>query len=119
MNPYKTTGNKGLFDEQEQLVKLSEIGNPLEMISKVVDFEMFRAALEDAFLNKDKKNNDVAKPYDVVMMFKIIILQRYYGVGNKQLGYQIIDRASFKPFLGLESFYKVPEEKSYGHFVKF
>ena len=57
MNPYKTTGNKGLFDEQEQLVKLSGIGNPLEMISKVVDFEMFRAVLEDAFLHKDKKNN--------------------------------------------------------------
>lgn len=112
MNPYKTTGNKGLFDEQEQLVKLSEIGNPLEMISKVVDFEMFRAVLEDSLLNKDKKSNAGAKPYDVVMMFKIIILQRYYGLGDKQLEYQIIDRASFKQFLGLESGDKVPDEKT-------
>ncbi|MCE5178264.1 MAG: hypothetical protein LLF81_03845 [Porphyromonadaceae bacterium] len=46
MNPYKASGNKGLFDEQEQLAKLSEIGNPLEMTNKVVDFEMFRAVLE-------------------------------------------------------------------------
>jgi IS5 family transposase len=112
MNPYKSRGNKGLFDEQEQLAKLSEIGNPLEMISKVVDFEMFRAVLEDALLNKDKKSNAGAKPYDVVMMFKIIILQRYYGLGDKQLEYQIIDRASFKQFLGLESGDKVPDEKT-------
>jgi len=55
MNPYKARGDKGLFDEQEQLAKLSEIGNPFEVISKVVDFEMFRAVLEDALLNKDKK----------------------------------------------------------------
>ena len=55
------TGNKGLFDEQEQLVKLSEIGNPLEIISKVPDFEMFRAVIEDALLNKDKKSNAGAK----------------------------------------------------------
>jgi len=63
-------------------------------------------------LNKDKKSNAGAKPYDVVMMFKIIILQRYYGLGDKQLEYQIIDRASFKQFPGLESGDKVPDEKT-------
>jgi len=36
---YKTTGNRGLFDEQETYQKLSAIGNPLEMISKVIGFE--------------------------------------------------------------------------------
>jgi transposase, IS5 family len=46
------------------------------------------------------------------MMFKILILQRYYGLGDSQLEYQIIDRASFKKFLGLESGYKVPDEKT-------
>ena len=46
------------------------------------------------------------------MMFKIIILQRYYGLGDKQLEYQIIDRASFKQFPGLESGDKVPDEKT-------
>jgi len=45
-------------------------------------------------------------------MFKIIILLRYYGLDDKQLEYQIIDRASFKQFLGLESGDKVPDEKT-------
>jgi len=112
MNKYKNTGNRGLFDEQENLAKLAAIGNPLEKISNVVDFEMFRNTLEEGLLNKEKKSNAGAKPFDVVIMFKILILQRYYGLGDSQLEYQIIDRTSFKKFLGLESGDKVPDEKT-------
>lgn len=112
MKKYKTTGNKGLFDEQENYEKLSVIGNPLEMIQDVIDFEIFREVLEDGVLTKEKKSPAGAKPYDVVMMFKILILQRYYGLGDTQLEYQIIDRLSFKRFLGLESGDKVPDEKT-------
>jgi len=39
---YKTTGNRGLFDEQETYQKLSAIRNPLEKIIKVIEFEIFR-----------------------------------------------------------------------------
>jgi IS5 family transposase len=109
---YKSTGNLGLFDQQETVKKLSDIGNPLEMILNVIDFEMFRKTLESSLLNKNKKNNAGAKPYDVVIMFKIMILQRYYGLGDTQIEYQIHDRISFKRFLGLESGDKVPDEKT-------
>ena len=34
-------------------------------------------------------------------MFKVIFLQRYYGLGDKQIQYQIIDRTSFRQFLGI------------------
>ncbi|MCK4919569.1 MAG: IS5 family transposase [Bacteroidales bacterium] len=112
MNKYKSTGNRGLFDEQENVAKLAAIGNPLEMISDVIDFEIFRNTLEESLLNKEKKSNAGAKPFDVVMMFKILILQRYYGLGDLQLEYQIIDRTSFKKFLCLESGDKVPDEKT-------
>ena len=112
MQKYKTTGHKSLFDEQDTYQKLSEINNPLEKISLVIDFDMFRNSLEEGLLNKAKKNNAGAKPYDVVMMFKILILQRYYGLSDTQVEYQILDRLSFKKFLGLESGDKVPDEKT-------
>jgi len=73
---------------------------------------MFRSTIEDKLLNTNKKSNAGAKPFDVVMMFKIIILQRYYGLWDKQVEYQILDRTSFKNFLGLETGDKVPDEKT-------
>lgn len=109
---YKTRGNKGLFDEQFNYEQLSSMGDPLDTICKVLDFEMFRPLLEAKLLNKEKKNNAGAKPFDVLLMFKIILLQRYYGLGDKQVEYQIIDRLSFKRFLGLETGDKVPDEKT-------
>ena len=112
MQKYKNKGNKGLFDEEMTCDKLSEIGNPLEKVSLVVDFEVFRETLEAGVLNNEKKSNAGAKPFDVVMMFKILILQRYYGLGDTQVEYQILDRLSFKKFLGLESGDKVPDEKT-------
>ena len=112
LHRYKTQGKKSLFDEQNSIELLSEMGNPLEMVSKVIDFEMFRPTLEKKLLNTNKKNNAGAKPFDVVLMFKILILQRYYGLGDKQIEYQIIDRISFKIFLGLETGDKIPDEKT-------
>ncbi len=109
---YKTQGKKGLFDEQFTIDRLSEIGNPLERIDTVIDFEYFRNTLDSKLLNTKKKNNAGAKPFDVVMMFKIMILQRYYGIGDSQVEYQIIDRLSFKKFLGLGSGDKVSDEKT-------
>lgn len=109
---YKTRGNKSLFDDQFTVEKLAEIGNPLDKIIKVIDFELFRSLLESKLLNATKKNNAGAKPYDVVLMFKILILQRYYGLGDKQVEYQILDRTSFKNFLGFETGDKIPDEKT-------
>jgi transposase, IS5 family len=73
---------------------------------------MFRGELEAKLLNKTKKNNAGAKPFDVVMMFKIMILQRYYNLSDEQIEYQVLDRLSFKKFLGLESGDKVPDAKT-------
>jgi len=109
---YKSKGNKGLFDEEFTKEKLSKIGNPLEKISEALDFEIFRNTLEGKLLNTTKKSNAGAKPYDIVMLFKILILQRYYGLGDSQVEYQILDRSSFKTFLGLETGDKIPDEKT-------
>lgn len=109
---YKQQGKISLFDEQEAMDKLSKIGNPLEKINVVIDFEFFCSSLEVKLLNTKKKNNAGAKPFDIVMMFKILILQRYFGPGDSQVEFQITDRISFKKFLGLEAGDKVPDEKT-------
>lgn len=109
---FKTKGKIGLFDKQFATEYLSVMGNPLEAISNVFDFEYFRPILEERLLNTNKKSDAGAKPFDPVLMFKIILIQRYYNLGDEQVEYQIVDRTSFKSFLGLESGDKVPDQKT-------
>lgn len=47
----KSQGKRSLFDEEFSIEKLSVIGNPLETISRVIDFKMFRSTLEGKLLN--------------------------------------------------------------------
>jgi len=109
---YKPAGITGWFDTDLTLAKLSGLGNPLEQLGRVVDFEMFRPLLEEKLLNRDKKSNAGCKPYDVVLMFKILLLKRFYHLGDDQAEYQINDRVSFKEFLGLSSGDRVPDART-------
>jgi IS5 family transposase len=56
--------------------------------------------------------NSGPKPYDPLLMFKILVLQRYYNLSDGQIEYQILDRLSFCRFLGLSLNDRVPDEKT-------
>ena len=109
---YKQRRRLGLFDKAETSAKLSKLGNPLEKLHKVIEFEMFRPLLEAYMLNQDKKSTAGNKPYDVVLMFKIILLKRFYNLSDEQAEYQINDRLSFREFLGLSSGDRVPDART-------
>jgi len=89
----------GFWDLEDHYAKLSETGDPLETLAAAVNFEPFRYRLEKAL-----KRSDGAKggrpAYDVVLMFKILILQALYGLSDAQAEFQIQDRLSFLRFLG-------------------
>ena len=101
-----------LFEEDFTIEALSQMGNPIELLSKLVDFEMFRPSLEDVLIKKDCKTPAGRPQIDVVLMFKVIFLQRYYGLGDHQIQYQVIDRTSFRQFLGIHTVSEVPDEKT-------
>ena len=72
---------------------------------------MFRETLEVG-LYRERLTNAGAKPYDYVLMFKILVLQRMYNLSDEQTGYQIVDRTSFRNFLRLASGDKVPDART-------
>ena len=55
-------------------------------------------------------------PYDYVLMFKIVILQRYYNLSDEQVEYQINDRMSFMRFLDLTIADDVPDSRTVWNF---
>ncbi len=91
---------------------LSEMGNPLEFISDIVDFELFRPTLEAHLLNEERKSNAGRRPIDPVLMFKVMFLQRLYGLSDEQAEYQIKDRTSFREFLGILTVTDVPDART-------
>lgn len=103
---------RGLFDEQLRLEKLSRKQDPLEQLSSHIDFEFFRKPLTK-FFKTDKDVNKGGRPaYDHILMFKILILQRYYNVSDDAMEYAILDRLSFMRFLGLGINNPVPDSKT-------
>jgi IS5 family transposase len=115
MKKFKRSKAIGFFDEDFRLEKLTNLGDPLERLSKGVDFELFRALLEDK-LHIEPKNDGGRKPYDYVLMFKIMILQRYYNLSDDQTEFQICDRLSFMRFLKLTIADDVPDSKTIWNF---
>ncbi len=101
----------GLFDWQNRFEKLTKTGDPLLKLNTVIPWESFRKTLETVRA-KDKKSNAGAKPYDVVFMFKVLILQSLYNLSDEAMEYQILDRISFMRFLGLRIGSRVPDAKT-------
>lgn len=108
---YKATGTNSLFGEEFRLEKISKHGDPLEKLNAVINWDVFLPVLQE-LENNGCKSNAGAKPYAPILMFKILILQRYYNLSDSQIEYQILDRLSFCRFLGLTLSDKVPDEKT-------
>jgi IS5 family transposase len=80
-------------------------------LKSAINWELFRAELE-ALRDKQRKSASGAKPYDAVLMFKILILQSLYNLSDDAMEYQILDRMSFMRFLGLQAGDPVPDAKT-------
>jgi IS5 family transposase len=102
----------GLFDYEFQLERINKHQPPLQKLDKIIDWEIFRKILEEAFINPDRKSNAGRKSYDKLLMFKIVMLQKYYNLSDEQTEFQIKDRLSFLDFLGLQIGDRVPDEKT-------
>src|ERR1700683_1400476 len=73
------------------------------MIARVVPFERFRAEIEAAVLTpvSEKKSSAGRKPIDVMVMFRMLVLQSLYNLSDEQVEYHVRDRLSFTRFLRL------------------
>ena len=53
----------------------------MERLLRVVDFEVFRGELEAALSRSDRSKGG-RPPYDMVMMFKVLVLQTLYTLSD-------------------------------------
>jgi IS5 family transposase len=96
-------GQMGFYDLDKRLEAISAKGDPLEVIKATVRWESFRAEIEAVTRAKpeERKSSAGRKPYDAILMFKILVLQTLHNLADEQLEYLIRDRLSFMRFLDL------------------
>jgi transposase, IS5 family len=99
------------YDLDNRYAQLSKQGDPLERLSAVIDWELFRPIIE-RMDSKPRKSLAGRKPTDRVLMFKVLILQRLHNLADERLEFQIKDRLSFMRFLGLELAGSVPDART-------
>lgn len=87
------------------------MGDPLVGLNSQIDWEAFRGNLNRVH-EKKRKSNAGAKPIDVVLMFKLLVLQQLHNLSDDRIEYQIRDRLSFMRFLGLSLEDRVPDAKT-------
>jgi IS5 family transposase len=107
----------GLFDDHFIIEKLTKLGDPLQKLNEYIDWHIFKAPLVKAFEDNTQDHSKGGRPpFDKLMMFKALIIQGLYNLSDDQLEYQILDRASFKRFLGIKKSDKVPDSKTFWAF---
>jgi len=99
------------YGADRQLDRLSKLGDPLEKINEVIDWETFRYSIRKR-VRKENYPKGGRPPMDEIMMFKITLLQDWNNISDDSAEYLINDRLSFQRFLGLELGEKSPDAKT-------
>lgn len=106
----KSKKTRGLFDEEFRIEKIKK-KDPLTVLHSGVNWEQFRVTVESAFLGVDYSKGG-RPPFDRLLMFKVLVLQEYYGLSDDQMEFQLLDRLSFQRFIGQGLHDVVPDAKT-------
>jgi IS5 family transposase len=90
------------FALKEEYKRLESVGDKLSKIDSLIDWKPFRIILESIYSNKTVSGG--RPETDVIVMFKMLVLQQWHGLSDPELEKQCIDRISFRKFLGFPEY---------------
>ena len=70
----------GLFDVEERAAQLIAMGDPLVGLKARIDWEAFRPDLKR--VHDKARKSQAGQTFDVVLMFKILVLQQINGLSD-------------------------------------
>jgi IS5 family transposase len=92
---------------------VADLGSPktlqlFQQCSRLIDFEAMAAPLANLYRNNTGKGG--ASNWPVVLMLKVLFLQKLFNLSDPATEQMILDRLSFRRFLGLSLDDKTPDE---------
>jgi IS5 family transposase len=86
------------FFREQYNEKVKPLGDKLSEIGESIDWDAFRPTLESLYKNDTERGG---RPnIDVIIMFKVLVIQQLFSLSDEALERDIADRISFKMFLG-------------------
>lgn len=85
------------FALNQEYKRLAKLGDKLNEVKSLIDWEAFRPIIEDMYNNKTEKGGRPNE--DEVVMIKLLVLQEWHGLSDPELERQAVDRISFRKFL--------------------
>jgi IS5 family transposase len=108
-----TERTTGIFDAEFRLRKIDRIGDPLQKLDDLINWEMFRPILTKGFAKDEPPKGPGGRPpFDYVLRFKVLVLQSLYNLSDDAMEYQLNDRRTFQRFIGLDDKDAIPDAKS-------
>ncbi len=104
-----------LFAEASRQHKRDEVGDPLQVIARHIDFGAL-AGLVDAFTERGDGRKGGRPAYPTEVMVRILVLKRLYNLSDEQMEYQLLDRASYQRFCLLQDAMNVPDRNTIWRF---
>ena len=112
-----TKSQFSFFNLETHLEKIYQINDFLLKLNVLVNWEIFRETL-NIVREKERKSNAGRPAFDVMLMFKVLVLKSMYNLSDEQTELQISDRISFRDFLGLTFADIVPDAKTIWAFAE-
>ena len=100
-----------LFEREMQLEALSEFDD-LARMRDLMDWEAFRPRLKKIFGTDSSRKGSGRPPWDELVMFRALLLGVMYSLSDRNLQFLLLDRLTFKRFVGLQSEDQVPYQKT-------
>ena len=86
------------FAVRAEYARIKALGDDLCDIGSQVDWERFRFL--EPMIYKNKTSRGGRPNVDIVIMIKLLVLPRWFGLSDPELERQVADRISFRIFLG-------------------
>jgi len=87
------------------------MGDDLEKINGMIDWEIFREPIR-VRVRKSDYSRGGRTPWDEIVMLKTVLLQDWNNLSDRGTKYMINDRLTFQRFLGLALGEKASDEKN-------
>lgn len=103
-----------LFADEARKRKIEALGDPLQLISRHIDFAHLAGFIDELFPRK-AANKGGRPPYPTEVMVRILVLKHLNNHSDEQMEFQLLDRMSYQRFCLLEDSANVPDRNTLWH----